>query len=85
MFGIPIAGPASIYCDNDSVVSNTTKPESTLKKKHNAIAYHQVREAVASSTVRITWEDEETNLADILTKNVTREKLPFVVAVFLLD
>lgn len=77
MFGIPIAGPASIYCDNDSVVNNTTKPESTLKKKHNEIAYHRVREAVASSTVRIAWEDGKTNLADILTKNVNREKLTF--------
>jgi hypothetical protein len=77
MFRIPIAGPASVYCDNDSVVNNTMKPESTLKKKHNAIAYHRVREAVASSTVRITWEDGKTNLADILTKNVTREKFTF--------
>jgi hypothetical protein len=41
MFGIPLTGPASIYCGNDSVVNNTTKPESTLKKKHNAIAYHR--------------------------------------------
>ena len=77
MFGIPIAGLANVYCDNDSVVNNTTKPESTLKKKHNAIAYHHVREAVATETVRIAWEDGKTNLADILTKNVNREKLSF--------
>jgi len=77
MFGIPIEGATNVYCDNDSVVSNTTKPESTLKKKHNAIAYHRVREAVAAGTVRIAWEDGNTNLADLLTKNVTRDKLAF--------
>ena len=31
-----------------SVVNNTSRPESTLKKKSNAIAYHFVHESVAS-------------------------------------
>jgi len=48
MFGVPIDGPASVFCDNGSVVNNTTLPELTLAKKHNAICYHRVREAVAS-------------------------------------
>ena len=39
MLGIPIDGSASVFCNNMSVVMNTTRPESTLKKKHNAIAY----------------------------------------------
>ena len=43
-------------------------PESTLSKKHNAIAYHRVQEWVAMGTVRVTHEDGATNLADILTK-----------------
>ena len=45
MLGIPIDGSASVFCDNMSVVMNTTRPESTLKKKHNAIAYHRVCKA----------------------------------------
>jgi hypothetical protein len=40
MFGIPIDGPANVFCDNKSVVTNASVPTSTLKKKHNAIAYH---------------------------------------------
>ena len=36
-----------IFGDNMSVINNTRKPESTLKKKSNAICYHAVREAVA--------------------------------------
>ena len=47
MMGIPLAGPAYVYGDNMSVIHNTTSPESTLKKKHNSIAYHFVREGVA--------------------------------------
>ncbi len=61
-------GPTNVFCDNESVVKNTTKPELALKKKHNAIAYHRVREAQAAGIVRIAKEDGETNLADVLTK-----------------
>jgi hypothetical protein len=42
MLEIPLTGPTIIYCDNDAIVNNSTKPESTLKKKRNAIAYHRV-------------------------------------------
>jgi hypothetical protein len=68
MFDVPIDGPTNVYRDNDSVVNNSTKPESTLKKKHNAIAYHRVREAVAAGTIRIAWEPTHTNISDMLTK-----------------
>ena len=68
MFGIPIEGPTNVFCDNEAVTKNVTIPESTLKKKHNSIAYHRTREAVAAETIRVTKEDGATNLADVLTK-----------------
>jgi len=68
MMGVEVDGPTNVFCDNEAVVKNTTKPESTLKKKHNAIAYHRVRESQAAGVIRIAKEDGETNLADILTK-----------------
>lgn len=71
MFGIPIDGPANKFCDNNGVVINSTHPESTLKKKHNAIAYHRTREAVVANTVRIAKEDSRTNIVDFLTKSLT--------------
>ena len=46
MFGVPIDGPANVFGDNQSVINNATIPESPLKKKHVAICYHRVREAV---------------------------------------
>ena len=50
MLGVPIDGPADLLGDNKSVITNCTIPSSTLKKKHNAIAYHRVREAVAAKS-----------------------------------
>jgi hypothetical protein len=47
---------------------NTTLPSSTLKKKHNAIAYHRVREAVAANVVKVNHIEGKENIADILTK-----------------
>jgi hypothetical protein len=74
MFGVPLTGPANVFCDNQGVVKNTSIPESTLTKKHNAINYHVIREAVAARILRISKEDTETNLADILTKILTCER-----------
>ena len=68
MFGTPLDGPTNVYCDNEVVTKNVTNPESTLKKKHNSIAYHRTREAVAAGMIRVTKEDGTTNLADVLTK-----------------
>jgi hypothetical protein len=83
MMGIPIEGPANVYCDNEAVFKNSTFPESTIKKKHNSIAYHRTREAQASGTVRIAWEPGETNYADLLTKLLPgprlRELIRFVL------
>ena len=68
MFGIPIEGPAQVFCDNQGVVKNTSLPESVLTKKHNAINYHAVREAVAAGVLEVIKEDTQTNLADLFTK-----------------
>ena len=62
MFGVPIEGPTNVFCDNEAVTKNVIFPESTLKKKHNAIAYHRTRKAVAAGTIRVTkgrrWENK---------------------------
>ncbi len=47
MMGIPIDGATHIYGDSMSVINNTSKPESVLKKKNNTVCYHTVQESVA--------------------------------------
>jgi hypothetical protein len=65
MFGVPIEGWSNVFCDNKSVITNATIPTSTLKKKHDSIAYHRVREAVAAGILRITKVHTTENLADL--------------------
>jgi hypothetical protein len=52
MLGVPITSPPVLLGDNRAVVLNTTVPSSMLKKKHHAIAYHKVRESIATRIVR---------------------------------
>jgi hypothetical protein len=75
MFGIPIDGLANVFCDNKSVVTNARIPTSTLRKKHNMIAYHRVREAVAAGVLRIVKVHTSENLADLLTKPLSAAAL----------
>lgn len=85
MFGIPLAAPppstedeeppvdpAYIFCDNESVVKNSTHVESTLNKKHASLAYHYVRWNVAAGIVSLAWISGKDNPADPLTKILPR-------------
>jgi hypothetical protein len=55
------------------VVKNTSIPESVLSKKHNAINYHAVWEAVAAGIIQVSKEDGTTNIADLFTKPLTEQ------------
>ena len=68
MFGIPIDGPCNIFCDNEAVTKSSMNPDTTLKKKHISIAFHQAREAVAAGIALIFYETSRTNHADLFTK-----------------
>ena len=64
-------GPTFILCDNRAVVLNSSRPEATLKKKHNQICFHRVREAVAAGICKVGFVNGDDNLADLLTKTLT--------------
>jgi hypothetical protein len=68
MMGIPVDGPAYIYGDNQSVLANTTIPDSVLKKKSQSIAYHFIREGCARDEWRTTYVSTHDNESDLLTK-----------------
>jgi hypothetical protein len=71
MMGIPLDGHAHVHVDNMSVVINMSAPESTLKKKSNAIAYHFTLESVAADILRVAHKTTKMNKGDILTKTRT--------------
>ena len=68
IFGVANDGPANVFCDNNGVVKNMTIPVSMLAKKHNAINYHAICNAVAAKIFRVGKEDGMMNLADLFTK-----------------
>ena len=75
MMGVPITEECAVFCDNSAVVTNS-QSESTLKKKHAAINFHRVREAIVAGTVKgRAKEDSRSNLADILTKLMPGPKI----------
>jgi hypothetical protein len=71
MMGIPLLGPTNTFVDNRSVVTNVTVPESTLQRRHNAIAYHKCREECAAGAARCAFERGAHNCSDGLTKILT--------------
>ena len=68
MMGIPCDDPAYIFGDNQSVLANTTMPESSLKKKSQSICYHFVREGCARDEWRTAYINTHLNPSDLLMK-----------------
>ena len=68
MMGANLDSPTYIYGDNISVIHNTSKPESTLKKKANSVCYHYINKAVAADECRMGHISTHENPADIATK-----------------
>ena len=83
MMGIKVDEPAFVFGDNKSVLCNTTAPESTLKKKSNAIAYHFVREGVARDEWRTAYVNTDENVADLFTKPLSGAKRAKLVRMIL--
>ena len=71
MMGVPFDGPTYVYGDNMSVIHNTQRPESTLKKKSNSICYHFIREAVAAQECWTSHISTDFNPADLATKIIS--------------
>ena len=49
-------------------INSCSIPEYNLKKRHNALAYHRVREAVAAGIIQYYFMKGSENPADVLTK-----------------
>jgi hypothetical protein len=70
MMGVALSGPIHVYGDNMSVVHNTKRTESVLKKKSNSICYHAVRESAVMGESIIGHVPSVDNTADVCTKDV---------------
>ena len=82
MFGVPIDGATSVFCDNEKVYKNTVLPKSTLNKNHHSNDYHRCREAVAAKTILVSKEGTLNNLADLFTKLMSAARRTFILDKF---
>ena len=62
MFGIPVEEPSYMYGDNQSVLAGPTRPEPTLKKKPQNIAFHFIREGCVKDEWRTTYINTSENI-----------------------
>jgi hypothetical protein len=86
MMGVEISGPSYIYGDNMSVIHNTQRPESTLKKKSNSVCYHAVRESVAMGESLTGHVSSTENPADLCTKFIPGgQKRDYLIGLVLHD
>ena len=60
--GAPIGVKSFLFGDNRSVVTSATLPHSTLTKRHNILALHRVREAIAAKLMAFYWIQSAYNL-----------------------
>ena len=67
--GAPSTTKSFLFGDNRSVVTSATLPHSTLTKRHNILAFHRVREAIAAKLMAFYWIQSAYNLSDMLSKH----------------
>ena len=67
--GVPIVEKTYLFGDNKSVVDSSSVPHSKLHKRHTALSYHRVREAIAAGIILFIHIAGNLNPADILSKH----------------
>jgi hypothetical protein len=67
--GVPFKGMTYMFGDNQAVVNNSAIPHSCLSKRHNALSYLRVREAIAAKNVNFVRINGKNNPADIVSKH----------------
>ena len=68
MIGIPLDSPAWLIGDNQSIITSSTIPHSSLNKRHNALSYYRVQEAISARILYFIHVDGKNNPSDIMTK-----------------
>lgn len=69
--------PLMIYCDNQSTIKLAENDGYQQRTKHIDIRYHFLREKIRNKIINVKFVNTEKNIADALTKAVTKEKHQF--------
>ncbi len=64
-----------LCCDNQGAMFLASNPAQEHRSKHIDIRYHYIRECVDENKVRLTYIPTNEQIADIMTKNLTYDKI----------
>ena len=67
--GVPVRQKSYMFGDNRSVVDSSMTPHAKIHKRHVALSFHRIREAIAANIVDYFFIPGEINPADILSKH----------------
>lgn len=72
--GVKLDNIPTMYCDNIGATYLSTNPVFLSRMKHLALDYHFIREQVQNHTLRVSHVSSKDQLADGLTKPLTRNR-----------
>ena len=67
--GVRIRDVSDMFGDNESVVNSSMQPHGKSHKRHVALSFHRVHEAIASKIVAFFHMPGSDNPADVLSKH----------------
>ena len=67
--GVPVTQMSQMFGDNKTVVDSATKIHAKLHKRHTALSFHRVREAIAAGFIGFHHIPGARNPADVLSKH----------------
>jgi len=68
------ADPITIYCDNSGAIFHAKEPKSSIKSRHVLRKYHVIRDNVKRKEIDICKVGTDDEIADPLTKPLSRTK-----------
>lgn len=66
--------PTLILCDNMSALALVANPRFHARTKHIEISHHFIRDAVVRGVTKVSFGGTDDNVADILTKALSKPK-----------
>ena len=71
---VPLRDQSFVFEDNDTVVYSRMTYHAKVRKRHVALSFHRVREAIATKIIAYYFVRGMINLADVLNKHSSHAK-----------
>ena len=67
--------PIKVLCDNQAALKIAANDTDSARTRHYSARHHYVRELIQSNQLKLEWTSTQEQAADMLTKQLTEEKL----------